>query len=72
MKGRTVKIYLVDGIPSGVLTAEIMNWTGKFTVAPRSQLADLAQRDELKRAGIYILASQNPKDPTQEVVYIRK
>jgi predicted GIY-YIG superfamily endonuclease len=70
MKGRTVKIYLVDGIPSGVITAEIMNWTGKFTVAPRSQLADLAQRDELKRTGIYILAGQNPKDPTQEVVYI--
>jgi len=70
MKGRTVKIYLVDGIPSGVITAEIMNWTGKFTVAPRSQLPDLAQRDELKRTGIYILAGQNPKDPTQEVVYI--
>ncbi|HUN22125.1 MAG TPA: GIY-YIG nuclease family protein [Anaerolineales bacterium] len=70
MKGRTVKIYLVDGIPSGVMTAEIMNWTGRFTVAPRTQLADLAQRDELKRTGVYILAGQNPKDPTQEMVYI--
>jgi predicted GIY-YIG superfamily endonuclease len=70
MKGRTVKIYLVDGIPSGVMTAEIMNWTGRFTVAPRTQLADLAQRDELKRTGVYVLAGQNPKDPTQETVYI--
>lgn len=70
MKGRTVKIYLVDGIPSGVLTAEIMNWTGKFTVAPRSQLVDLAKREELKRTGLYILSGQDPKDPTQEVVYI--
>ncbi len=70
MKGRTVKIYLVDGIPSGVMTAEIMNWTGKFTVAPRTQLADLAQRDELKRTGVYVLAGQNPKDPSQEMVYI--
>jgi predicted GIY-YIG superfamily endonuclease len=70
MKGRTVKIYLVDGIPSGVMTAEIMNWTGKFTVAPRTQLADLAQRNELKRTGVYILAGQNPKDPSQEMVYI--
>lgn len=70
MKGRTVKIYLVDGIPSGVMTAEIMNWTGKFTIAPRTQLADLAQRDELKRTGVYILAGQNPKDPAQEMVYI--
>jgi hypothetical protein len=35
--GRAVKIYLVNGIPSGVITAEIMNWTGKFTVAPHTQ-----------------------------------
>lgn len=70
MKGRTVKIYLVDGIPSGVMTAEIMNWTGKFTVAPRTQLADLALRDELKRTGVYVLVGQNPKDLSQEMVYI--
>lgn len=70
MKGRTVKIFLVDGIPSGVMTAEIMNWTGRFTVAPRTQIADLAQRDELKRTGVYVLAGQNPEDPTQETVYI--
>lgn len=70
MKGRTIKIYLVDGSPSGIMTAEIMNWTGKLTVAPRSQLADLARRDELKRTGVYILVGQNPEDPTQEMVYI--
>jgi hypothetical protein len=70
MTGRTIKIYLVDGIPSGVLTAEIMNWTGKFIVAPRSQWVDLGKRDELKRAGVYVLLGQNPKDLTQEAVYI--
>lgn len=70
MQGRTVKIYLVDGIPNGVITAEIMNWTGKFIVAPRSQLADLGKRNELKKTGIYILTGQNPEDPTQEMVYI--
>lgn len=70
MTGRTVKIFLVDGIPSGLITAEIMNWTGRFTVAPRSHLADLAQRDELKRTGVYFLIGNNPKDPSQEIVYI--
>jgi hypothetical protein len=70
MKGRTVRLYLVDGIPSGVLTAEIMNWTGRVTVAPRTQLADLASRDEVKRTGIYILAGDNPDNPTQELIYI--
>lgn len=47
MKGRTLRIYLVNGIPTGVLTAEIINWTGKVVVAPRSQLAALAKRDEV-------------------------
>lgn len=47
MKGRTVKVFLVDGTPSGVVTAEIMNWTGRITVAPRSQLPDLAKRPEV-------------------------
>lgn len=70
MKGRSVKIYLVDGIPSGVMTVEIMNWTGKFTIAPRTQLADLAQRNELKRTGIYILIGQNPNDLSQDMIYI--
>lgn len=70
MSGRTVKIFLVDGIPSGLITAEIMNWTGRFTVAPRSQLADLALRDELKRTGVYFLTGSDPKDPSQEIVYI--
>ena len=68
--GKTLKLFLVDSSPNGILTAEIMNWTGRFTVAPRTQLADLAQRDELKRTGVYVLAGQNPKDPTQETVYI--
>jgi hypothetical protein len=70
MSGRTVKIFLVDGIPTGLITAEIMNWTGKFTVAPRSQLAELAKRSELKRAGVYFLVGANPKDISQEIVYI--
>lgn len=70
MKGRTVRIFLADGIPSGVLTAEIMNWTGKVTVAPRTQLSDLVARAEVKRTGIYALVGENPASPTQEMVYI--
>ena len=43
MTGKTIRIYLVDGSPTGILTAEIMNWTGKVTVGPRARLADMAQ-----------------------------
>ncbi len=37
-KGRTIRIFLADGSPNGVLTAEIMNWIGKAVVAPRARL----------------------------------
>ncbi|MCB0172070.1 MAG: GIY-YIG nuclease family protein [Anaerolineae bacterium] len=70
MKGRTVKIFLVDGTPSGVVTAEIMNWTGRITVAPRSQLPDLAKRTEVKKTGVYILTGENPINPIQTQVYV--
>ncbi|MEL7244316.1 MAG: DUF4357 domain-containing protein, partial [Cyanobacteria bacterium J06573_2] len=38
MKGKTIRIFLVEGTPNSILTAEIINWTGKVIVAPRSQL----------------------------------
>lgn len=70
MKGRQIRIYLVDGIPTGVLTAEIVNWTGKVIVAPRSQLAALAKREEVKRTGIYCLVGPDPDSPGKECVYV--
>ena len=44
--GRTLKIFLVDGAPNGLLTAEIMNWTGHVLTGPRSRLSELVQRPE--------------------------
>ena len=54
MPGRSIRIFLVDGAPTGIMTTEIMNWTGKVIVAPRTELVSLAQRSETKRTGIYI------------------
>ena len=54
MKGKTIRIYLVDGVPTGILTAEIINWTGKVIVAPRTKLAELvsgANRPWMPREG---------------------
>lgn len=70
MKGRTIRIYLVDGVPTGILTAEIINWTGKVIVAPRSQLAELAKRDEAKRTGVYCLVGPDPEGPGKDRVYV--
>ena len=45
MVGRTNVITLADGEPTGLLVAEIRNWTGKVLVAPRSQLDQLSKRE---------------------------
>ena len=70
MLGKTIRLYLVEGVPSGIITAEIMNWTGKATVCPRSQLAELASREEVKKTGVYILSGEDTDNPLQEVIYI--
>lgn len=70
MNGKTIRIYLVDGVPTGILTAEIINWTGKIIVAPRQQLAELAKRVEVQRTGAYCLIGPDPENPTREMVYI--
>jgi hypothetical protein len=36
--GKSVRLFLADGTPGGLLTAEIMNWTGHLVTAPRSDL----------------------------------
>ena len=47
-----------------------MNWTGKATVCPRSQLVELASRDEVRKTGIYILSGEDDDNPLQEIIYI--
>lgn len=70
MPGKTIKLFLVDGVPSGLLTAEIMNWSGKVVVVPRAQLALLAGREESKRTGVYLLIGPDPDSPSKFRVYI--
>jgi len=38
MTGKTIRFFLADGDPTGILLAEISDWTGKVVVAPRFQL----------------------------------
>lgn len=55
MSGKQIKLFLVDGTPGGLTTAEITNWTGHLLSARRSDLAVLLRRDEAQRAGVYLL-----------------
>jgi predicted GIY-YIG superfamily endonuclease len=69
-KGRTIRVFLADGAPSGILTAEIMNWTGKVVVAPRTRLPDLLARPEAGRTGVYFLTGPDPEDATRTKIYV--
>ena len=68
--GRSVRLYLVEGSPTGILTAEIMNWTGHVLVAPRSRVGDALQREEAGRTGVYFLVGDDPEQPTKSRVYV--
>lgn len=54
-KGRSVRLYLAEGSSTGIVTAEIVNWTGHILAAPRTRLEAALQREELGRTGVYIL-----------------
>ncbi|WP_437193278.1 GIY-YIG nuclease family protein [Planctomicrobium sp. SH527] len=69
MSGKTIRIYLVNGLPTDILTAEIINWTGKVIVTPRSQLAELAKREEARRTGVYCLVGPDPENAFRDTVY---
>lgn len=68
--GKSVKLFLVDGTPNGILTAEIINWTGHVLSAPRSKLPELIRREECAKTGVYFLVSHDPENPLYPRVYI--
>ena len=70
LSGRSVRLFLVDGTASGLITAEIMNWTGHVLVGSRSGLPNFLKRQELDRTGIYFLTGPEPTDPDTLRLYI--
>lgn len=68
--GRTVRLFLVEGTATGILIAEIMNWTGHVLVAPRSKLAEALRRPEASRTGVYLLIGDDPEHPTKQRIYV--
>lgn len=60
MNSATIKLFLPRGDAKSLRTAEISNWTGKAIAAPRTELDELLSREELDKAGIYILIGSDP------------
>ncbi len=58
-RGKHIELFLVEGVPGGITTAEIAGWTGHVLTGPRSELADLLARPEAKRNGAYLLLGED-------------
>lgn len=65
MSGKQIKLFLVDGTPGGLTTAEIPNWTGHVVSASRSDLGKLLARDEAERTGVYLLLGSDELGETR-------
>ena len=69
-RGRTLKLYLVDGTPSGVITAELGVSSVRAAMASRTALPDLIKREEATRTGIYLLVGPDPNLDGRQLVYV--
>ncbi|MCT1433986.1 GIY-YIG nuclease family protein [Dietzia maris] len=65
MSGRHIELFLVDGTPGGLTTAEILNWTGQVLSAPRAEMSALVRRAELSGTCVYFLLGPDEQGGTR-------
>ena len=58
MNSATIKIHLRFADVTRLRIADISNWSGLVLAAPRTDLEFLLERDELARAGVYLLLGE--------------
>ncbi len=52
---KTIKLFLLEGNPTGAKKVQLSNWTGMAFVIPRNKLEIINKRDELKKQCLYFL-----------------
>lgn len=67
--GYSITIFIAGEKFSGLRTVDKTNWNGRGLICSRSSFPNLKKRDELKKAGIYILGGP-PDDEGLPRVYI--
>jgi hypothetical protein len=69
--GTSIRLFLADGVPDGLWIIEKSNWSGVALAIPRSIYPRVrTSRDELARAGTYVLVGPSEMNPERERVYI--
>jgi len=69
-KPKTIKIFLIDGEPNGLKTAELSNWIGQAIVIPRNRLKEIRKRLEWNRPAVYFLLGKETEESILPTAYI--
>ncbi len=67
---KTIKIFLIDGEPNGLKTAELSNWVGQAIVIPRNKLKEIKQRPECNKQAVYFLVGKDSEEALLPTAYI--
>lgn len=67
---KTIKIFLIDGEPNGLKTAELSNWVGQAIVIPRNKLKEIKQRAECNKPAVYFLIGKEDEEALLQTAYI--
>lgn len=67
-RSKTIKLFLMDGGPSGRIKCSLANWTGIVYKIPRTLLEKCKDMDILKQSGVYFLFGTDNNE--NSVVYI--
>ena len=54
-RGKTIQIYLTDGEPAGIRTAELTTSISRAVIVPRKRVGEADKRGELRQPGLYFL-----------------
>ncbi|MCR6671277.1 GIY-YIG nuclease family protein [Devosia ginsengisoli] len=67
---RTLRVYLEDGTPQGLIVIDAGNWTGKILCAPASRVQQLLKRPEAAHGGVYVMIGEDMEQPGGRLAYI--
>lgn len=57
-RGKSISVFLMDGVATGRIKASLSNWTGVAYKIPRSTLDSCKERDDLNQSSVYFLFGQ--------------
>jgi hypothetical protein len=66
----TIRIFVPDGDPESIRIIDRMNWTGVGIAFPRSKWPEVNRRDDIQRAGVYILVGYEDEESNIPTLYI--